>query len=135
MEERLQKLMAHAGLGARRDCEQLIEMGRVTVNGRVAQFGDKANPLTDRVEVDGRAIDLARERLIYIALHKPKGIISSLEDELQQGRQTVRDLINLPGHLYPVGRLDRQSEGLMLMTNDGDLAHKLTHPRYGHEKT
>ncbi|MCA9974076.1 MAG: rRNA pseudouridine synthase [Anaerolineales bacterium] len=135
MEERLQKLMAHAGLGSRRELEGWIAAGRVTVNGRVATLGDKANPLTDDVRLDGKQLDLNRDRLIYIALHKPKGVISSTEDELRQGRTTVRDLIDIPGHLYPVGRLDKQSEGLMLITNDGALAHKLTHPRYGHEKT
>ena len=86
--------------------------------------------------VNGRAVSKPQttERL-YIALNKPKGIISSLDDELEAGRTTVRDLVPLPGHLYPVGRLDKQSTGLILMTNDGNLAHKLTHPRYGHEKT
>lgn len=135
MYQRLQKLLAQAGLGSRRENEKLIEAGRVYVNGRVATLGDKANPLTDRIEVDGEPLDVTRERLVYIALNKPKGIISSTEDELRQGRPTVRDLIDVPGHLYPVGRLDKQSEGLVLMTNDGELAHKLTHPRYGHEKT
>lgn len=135
MEERLQKLMAQAGIGSRRESEKMIEAGRVRVNGRVARLGDKADLAVDRIVVDGRVLNSAPQAPIYIALHKPKGVISSLEDELQQGRQTVRDLIDIPGHLYPVGRLDKQSTGLMLMTNDGDLAHKLTHPRFGHEKT
>ncbi|MCP4428265.1 MAG: rRNA pseudouridine synthase [Chloroflexi bacterium] len=137
MEERLQKLMAQAGLGSRRENEKLIAAGQVRVNGRIAKLGDKANPEKDKVEVRGRLLKLRRsqEKLVYIALNKPKGVISSLEDELGKGRKTVRDMIPLPGHLYPVGRLDKQSMGLMLMTNDGDLAHKLTHPRYGHEKT
>jgi len=135
MEERIQKLMAQANIGSRRECEKIIEKGRVRVNGRIAKLGDKADPNNDAIEVDGRLLTIDREELIYIALNKPKGVISSLEDELKQNRKTVRDLIPLPGHLYPVGRLDKQSEGLMLMTNDGDMAHKLTHPRYGHEKT
>jgi pseudouridine synthase len=135
MEERLQKLMAQAGIGSRRDCEKLITEGRVRVNGRVATLGDKADPSADTVEVNGRALKLKHIEFVYVALNKPKGIISSLEDELERGRKTVRDLIPLPGHLYPVGRLDKQSEGLMLMTNDGDMAHKLTHPRYEHKKT
>lgn len=137
MEERLQKLMAQAGLGSRRENEKKIAAGQVRVNGRIAKLGDKADPEKDRVEVNGRLLKLrgGKEKLVYIALHKPKGVISSLEDELGKGRRTVRDMIPLPGHLYPVGRLDKQSTGLMLMTNDGDLAHKLTHPRYGHEKT
>ncbi|MCL4263747.1 MAG: rRNA pseudouridine synthase [Anaerolineae bacterium] len=135
MEERLQKIMAHAGIASRRECEKLIEEGRVKVNGRPAQLGMKVDPATDRIEVNGRVIDARQVDFIYIALNKPKGILSSLDDELDEGRKTVRDLIPLPGHLYPVGRLDKQSEGLMLMTNDGDMAHKLTHPRYGHKKT
>lgn len=135
MEERLQKIMAHAGIASRRECEKLIEEGRVKVNGRAAQLGMKVDPATDRIEVNGRVIDARQVDFIYIALNKPKGILSSLDDELDEGRKTVRDLIPLPGHLYPVGRLDKQSEGLMLMTNDGDMAHKLTHPRYGHNKT
>lgn len=135
MRERLQKLMAQAGLGSRRANEELIRAGRVRVNGRLAKLGDKADPDIDRIEVDGQSLNLEAEKRIYIALHKPKDVISSLEDELGQGRRTVRDLVDVPGHLYPVGRLDRQSTGLMLMTNDGQLAHKLSHPRYGHEKT
>ncbi|MCI0395311.1 MAG: rRNA pseudouridine synthase [Chloroflexi bacterium] len=130
--QRLQKLMAQAGLGSRRKNEALITAGRVRVNGQVARLGDKADPDVDRVEVDGRLLKL--EKLVYIKLHKPKGVLSSTEDELAQGRPTVRDLVNVQGHLYPIGRLDRQSEGLMLLTNDGKLAHRLTHPRYGHEK-
>ena len=135
MEERIQKLMAQAGLGSRRECEKLIANGRVTVNGRPAKLGDKANPGTDTIMVNGRVIKPQATKRLYIAINKPKGVISSLDDELDEGRTTVRDLVPLPGHLYPVGRLDKQSTGLILMTNDGDLAHKLTHPRYGHEKT
>jgi pseudouridine synthase len=134
MAERIQKLMAQAGLGSRRHNEALIQEGRVKVNGRIAHLGQKADPATDHIEVDGKLLDLAQDKAIYIALHKPKGVLTSLEDEMAEGRTTVRDLIDLPGHLYPVGRLDRQSEGLILMTNDGSLAHKLTHPRYGHKK-
>jgi pseudouridine synthase len=137
MEERLQKLMAQAGLGSRRENEKLIEAGRVRVNGRTAQLGDKADPEKDQVEVNGRLLKLRgnQDKFIYVAINKPKGVISSLDDEMEQGRRTVRDLVPLPGHIYPVGRLDKQSMGLILMTNDGDLAHKLTHPRYGHEKS
>ncbi len=134
MEERLQKLMARAGLGSRRENETVIAGGRVTVNGRVAKLGDKADPDRDRIEVDGKPLRLQRETLLYIILNKPRGVISSLDDELEEGRTTVRDLIPVEGHLYPVGRLDKPSEGLMLMTNDGQLAHRLTHPRYEHEK-
>jgi pseudouridine synthase len=132
--ERLQKLMAQAGLGSRRANEALIAAGRVRVNGRVAKLGDKADPAQDRIEVDGRALATTPAGPIYIALNKPRGVISSLEDELDEGRPTVRDLIGIAGHIYPVGRLDKPSEGLMIMTNDGELAHRLTHPRFGHEK-
>ncbi len=135
MEERLQKIMAHAGIASRRECERLIAKGQVHVNGRIAKVGDKADPNKDRIEFKGQQLKGAKQtEHVYIALNKPKGIISSLEDELGQGRRVVRDLIPVPGHLYPVGRLDKQSEGLILMTNDGNLAHKLTHPRYGHSK-
>ena len=134
MEERLQKLMARAGLGSRRQNEGVIAAGRVRVNGRIAHLGDKADPTVDQVTVDGQPLRLPAEKLTYVMLHKPKGVITSLEDELDQNRPTVRDLVPVTGHIYPVGRLDRQSEGLILMTNDGKLAHRLTHPRYAHEK-
>lgn len=133
--------MARANLGSRRSCEIIISEGRVTVDGRVAKLGDKADPTRQRIEVDGRPLfaesaGAANAGLIYIALNKPRGVISSLEDEMEEGRTTVRDLIDIEGehHIYPVGRLDKPSEGLVLMTNDGALAHRLTHPRYGHEK-
>lgn len=134
MEERLQKLMARAGLGSRRANEKLISAGRVRVNGHVARLGDKADPWVDRIEVDGRPLQLSSDQKTYIKLYKPRGVISSLEDEMEKDRLVVRDLVPIEGHIYPVGRLDRQSEGLMLMTNDGQLAHRLTHPRYEHEK-
>lgn len=134
MKERLQKLMAQAGLGSRRDNEAIIAAGRVQVNGKVARLGDKADPALDTVDVDGSRLNLKSNTSIYVMLNKPKNVLSSLEDELGGERRTVRDLIDLPGHFYPVGRLDRQSEGLILMTNDGQMAHKLTHPRYAHEK-
>lgn len=113
----------------------------MTVNGQVVKLGDKADPAVDRVEVDGRPLFTRDESataapMIYIALNKPRGVISSLEDEMEADRTTVRDLIPIDEaqHIYPVGRLDKPSEGLILMTNDGALAHRLTHPRYGHEK-
>ncbi|MCB0006774.1 MAG: rRNA pseudouridine synthase [Anaerolineales bacterium] len=132
MSERLQKLMAQAGFGSRRECEGYIEAGRVRVNGKVAKLGDQAEPGKDTITVDGETLRL--QPYVYIMLNKPKGVLSSTEDELNKDRPTVRDLVDVPGHLYPVGRLDRQSRGLVLLTNDGDLAHKLTHPSYGHEK-
>ncbi|MCZ7666112.1 MAG: pseudouridine synthase [Chloroflexi bacterium] len=135
MTDRLQKLMSQAGVASRRESETLIRDGRVRVNGNIAKIGDKADPAKDRIEVNGRLLSFSpSDKHLYIALNKPKGVLSSTEDELNQGRRTVRDLIDLPGHLYPVGRLDKQSEGLMLTTNDGQLAHRLTHPRFGHEK-
>jgi 23S rRNA pseudouridine2605 synthase len=131
MEERLQKIMARAGYGSRRSCEAIISAGRVRVNGKVVQLGDKAEPESDKITVDGRPLSGA-EKLVYIALYKPRGVISTVSDP--EMRLAVRDLIPVQGTLYPVGRLDFDSEGLVLMTNDGDLANKLTHPRYEHEK-
>lgn len=131
MQERLQKLLAQAGYGSRRSCETYIIEGRVSVNGKVAELGQKADLTVDRVTVDGKAL-ARKEALTYIALYKPRNVLSAAEG--QDDRETVRDLIPLPGHLYPVGRLDFDSEGLILMTNDGELTNKLTHPRFGHQK-
>jgi 23S rRNA pseudouridine2605 synthase len=131
MEERLQKILSRAGHGSRRACETLIAAGRVRVNGQVAVLGTKADPQRDRIELDGRPVT-ASESLIYIALYKPRGVISAAQSP--DPRPTVRDLAPVPGHLYPVGRLDMDSEGLILLTNDGELTNQLTHPRYGHEK-
>ncbi len=131
MPERLQKLLARAGYGSRRACEEFITAGRVRVNGQVAILGQKADPALDRITLDGKPL-AASEELTYIAMYKPRNVISSADDEV--GRKTVRDLMPESGRLYPVGRLDWDSEGLILMTNDGDLTNKLTHPRYGHEK-
>jgi 23S rRNA pseudouridine2605 synthase len=131
MQERLQKILAQYGYGSRRACEVFIAEGRVRVNGQVATLGQKADPGTDRISVDGATLAKA-QALTYIALYKPRYVLSAAEG--QDDRQTVRDLIPMEGHLYPVGRLDFDSEGLILMTNDGELTNKLTHPRYGHEK-
>lgn len=103
------------------------------VNGYIAVLGQKADPFKDKISVDGKPI-AAAEQLTYIALYKPRNVLSTVEAEVGDQRQTVRDLIQIEGHLYPVGRLDFDSEGLVLMTNDGDLTNRLTHPRYGHEK-
>lgn len=103
------------------------------VNGYIAVLGQKADPLKDKISVDGKPI-AAAEQLTYIALYKPRNVLSTVEAEAGDQRQTVRDLIPLEGHLYPVGRLDFDSEGLVLMTNDGDLTNRLTHPKFGHEK-
>jgi 23S rRNA pseudouridine2605 synthase len=131
MEERLQKILAQAGYGSRRACEELIKAGRVNVNGKVATIGSKADSATDRILVDRQPIKTP-ERLMYIALYKPRGVVSAVTSPAP--RLTVRSLVPLPGTLYPVGRLDVDSEGLILLTNDGELANRLTHPRFGHEK-
>jgi len=131
--ERLQKILAQAGYGSRRSCEEIITAGRVRVNGNIASLGQKADPASDKITLDGKPI-AAAEALIYIALHKPRNVLSTVEAEKGDGRKTIRDLVDVAGHFYPVGRLDYESEGLVLMTNDGDLANRLTHPSYGHEK-
>jgi 23S rRNA pseudouridine2605 synthase len=131
MKERLQKILARAGYGSRRSCEGVISSGRVRVYGQVAGLGDKADALKDQITIDGRPVKRA-EDLVYVALYKPRGVISTVTDP--DLRTAVRDLVPVEGTLYPVGRLDFDSEGLILMTNDGDLANKLTHPRYEHEK-
>lgn len=131
--ERLQKILAQAGYGSRRACEEFITAGRVRVNGKIAQLGQKADPAIDSITVDGKPIEAA-EALVYIALHKPRNVLSTVETEPGDGRRTVRDLVDVPERIHPVGRLDYESEGLVLMTNDGDLTNRLTHPRYGHEK-
>jgi 23S rRNA pseudouridine2605 synthase len=133
MPERLQKILAQAGYGSRRACEDFISAGRVRVNGKLAELGQKADPTVDKITVDGRPI-AAAESMIYIALYKPRNVLSTVESEPGDDRKTVRDMVELPGHIFPVGRLDFESEGLILMTNDGDLANRLTHPRYGHQK-
>ena len=133
MPERLQKILAQAGYGSRRACEDFISAGRVRLNGQIASLGQKADPAMDKITVDGKPI-AAAESLMYIALYKPRNVLSTVERERGDSRQTVRDLVDAPGHLYPVGRLDFESEGLVLMTNDGDLTNQLTHPRYGHQK-
>jgi 23S rRNA pseudouridine2605 synthase len=132
MEERLQKILARAGYGSRRANEDLIVAGRVRVNGKLAELGMKAEPQRDVIEVDGKRIPQA-EGPLYVMVYKPRGVLSDLEPQ-DDARPTVRDLVPLSGHLFPVGRLDYDSEGLILLTNDGELANRLTHPRYGHEK-
>jgi 23S rRNA pseudouridine2605 synthase len=131
-EERLQKLLARGGYGSRRSCEQIITQGRVTVNDSVAQLGQRADPDKDDIRVDGQRLTLP-ESYVYIMLNKPRGVIS--DEDVGGNWPPARGLIPIEGHLYPVGRLDVQSEGLMLFTDDGQLAHRLTHPRYEHTKT
>lgn len=128
---RLQKVLAQAGLGSRRVCEGLIEERRVRVNGQVAALGRRVDPEVDLIEVDGAAIGV-KEGLVYLLLHKPAGVITTAEDP--QGRATVLDLVPAEARVYPVGRLDADSEGLLILTNDGELTHRLTHPSYGVDK-
>ena len=132
MTQRLQKIIAASGLMARRKAEEAIEAGRVTVNGLTARIGDSADPETDAILVDGRALPSA-EKKVYIMLNKPRGIVTSLRDE--KGCRDVSELVSgIPERLYPVGRLDLDSEGLLLMTNDGELANRLMHPSHEVEK-
>jgi 23S rRNA pseudouridine2605 synthase len=132
--ERLQKLIAAAGLASRRKAEELITAGRVTVNGAiVTELGTKADPTTDKIAVDGKPLQ-SREQLLYLLLHKPKGYVTTASDP--EGRPTVLDLMKaVSARVYPVGRLDYASEGLLLMTNDGALAQKLTKAGSHVEKT
>lgn len=132
MEERLQKILSQAGVASRRAAEEMIRAGRVRVNGQVATLGQKADPERDTITVDGQRIRLAPK--VYIALYKPRKVLSTLEAEPGDQRRTLQDILPIPERVYPVGRLDYESEGLMLMTNDGDLAQRLTHPSYGHAK-
>jgi 23S rRNA pseudouridine2605 synthase len=132
MRVRIQKVMAQAGVGSRRACEDMIRQERVTVNGQVAPLGQQIDPSVDQVRVDGKPLPQP-EPPMYVAVNKPPGMIS--DKDVSGERPTVRDLVPLGGHLYPVGRLDIDSEGLILLTNDGELAHRLAHPRYQHSKT
>ena len=128
MEERLQKLISAAGLCSRRKAEEWLAAGRVTVNGLTASVGDKADPERDLVEVDGVALSKPATHT-YIMLHKPRGYVTTLSDE--KGRKTVAQLVeNCPARVWPVGRLDMDSEGLLLLTDDGELTHRLTHPSH-----
>jgi len=133
---RLQKFMADAGIASRRTAEELIGEGRVKVGGRViTELPVWVDPAHDVVEVDGRRISGVPEKPVYVMLHKPRRCVCTLLDP--EGRRTVADLVKHPSHarLYPVGRLDFDTAGLVLMTNDGDLANRLTHPRYGVHKS
>lgn len=129
---RLQKMLADCGVASRRKAEELIQQGKVKVNGHVAQIGDKVNPKTDHVTVAGRRI-VASRQYYYIMLHKPRGYVSTMSDEM--GRKCVAELVkDIPARVYPVGRLDRDSEGLLLMTNDGAWMQRLLHPSHQIEK-
>ncbi len=130
--ERLQKVLAAAGVASRRKSEEMILQGRVTVNRKVVtQLGTKVDPARDEIRVDGERIQ-TESRRVYIMVNKPKGILSTMEDD--RGRSALGDLVSVPARMYPVGRLDATSEGLILLTDDGELANLLTHPRYMHHK-
>ena len=131
-EERLQKVLGAAGIASRRASEELILEGRVEVNGEVAELGRKVDPQRDVVTVDGERVNIDPER-VYVMLNKPQGVLTTVDDP--EGRPTVMDLINLPQRLFPVGRLDQDTEGLLLLTNDGELANALMHPSYEVERT
>jgi 23S rRNA pseudouridine2605 synthase len=130
--ERLQKVLARAGLGSRRACEELIGDGRVEVNGEVAALGRRVDPEQDRVTVDGVTLPV-RPGLVYYLLNKPAKVVTTADDP--QGRPTVVGLVPAEPRVFPVGRLDWDTEGLLLLTNDGELAHGLTHPSRGVPKT
>ncbi len=129
--ERLQKVLAAAGIGSRRVCEDLIDEGRVTVNGEVAQLGRRVEVASDLVEVDGVAISVA-PGLVHYLLNKPAGVVTTAVDT--HGRPTVVELVPDDPRVFPVGRLDLETEGLLILTNDGELTHRLTHPSFGVEK-
>lgn len=133
MAERIQKLIAQAGLASRRQAEAWIAAGQVLLNGAVAKLGDRADLSVDQLVVNGKKLALAEEK-ITILLNKPRGYISTLKDP--KGRPLVTDLVaDLPQRLFPIGRLDYNTEGLLLLTNDGDLSQRLSHPRHHVEKT
>jgi 23S rRNA pseudouridine2605 synthase len=129
--ERVQKVLARAGIGSRRHCEELIEDGLVRINGELATLGDKVDAEVDAIEVDGVPVAVA-PGLVYYLLNKPAGVVTTAADT--HGRRTVVDLVPAEPRVFPVGRLDQDSEGLLLLTNDGDLTHRLTHPSFGVEK-
>lgn len=129
---RLQKFLTMAGYCSRRKGEELIAQGRVQVGGRIAAIGDQVDPAKDRVSVDGKPIRL-NEKPVYLLLYKPKGYVTTTSDP--EGRKTVLDLLkDVPVRVYPVGRLDYDTEGLLILTNDGDLTNRLTHPKHQIEK-
>ncbi len=132
---RIQKIIADAGVCSRRKAEELIEKGAVTVNGKRAKLGDKADPDKDKINVAGRDISVRRDaKKYYIMLHKPRGFITTMNDE--GGRKCVAELVDdIPARLFPIGRLDRESEGLLLMTNDGNFANMISHPSTHFAKT
>ena len=155
MQERLQKILSARGIASRRKAEEYIEQGLVKVNGKIAKVGDKADPEVDEIAVDGKVLQ-ARQEMLYYVMHKPVGVVTEnvnsltrlfvssesgpsskrINESTNQRKMTVRDLLpkDLQGKIFPVGRLDKDSSGLLLFTNDGVLAYRLTHPGFSHEK-
>ena len=129
--ERLQKVLSRVGVASRRAAEQLIAAGRVRVNGEPAHLGRRIDVATDKVELDGTPIPVA-PAVVHLLLNKPRGVVSTAEDP--QGRRTVVELVPAEPRVYPVGRLDQDTEGLLILTNDGELTHRLTHPSFGVDK-
>ncbi len=133
MKERLQKIISEYGITSRRKAEELIRNGRISVNGRIASLGDSADPAEDEILLDGEKLERSDNEKVYILLNKPLGVVTTMEDE--RGRSTVKDLTSDVGvRVYPVGRLDINSSGLLIMTNDGDMTNRLTHPSHEVDK-
>lgn len=133
--ERVQKLMSQAGVASRRESEKIIEQGRVKVNGKAISVGDKADPDTDTITVDGQRLKLQEIEKVYYVVNKPVNVLSTNKAPDGDDRATVRELIPEDGHLFTIGRLDAESVGMMVLTNDGELTNLLSHPRYEHTKT
>jgi len=129
--QRVQKILAHAGIASRRKCEEIIKEGKVSVNNKIITIGDKADPKNDVIKVNGERIKSEKKR--YIILNKPKGYVTTAYDP--RGRKTVIDLVDMKERIFPVGRLDLFSEGLLVLTNDGDFANRIMHPKYEKTKT
>jgi len=133
MKERIQKILAKMGIASRRKAEEMIEEGRVIVNGKVARLGEKADPAVDHIKVDGKLLTKPEPK-VYFIFNKPKGVVTSLYDP--EGRPTIKDFLKgIRQRVYPVGRLDYDSEGLLILTNDGELAHSILHPSKEIQKT
>lgn len=123
----LQKFLSLCSVGSRRKSQKIIEEGRVKINGKLAKLGDRVNPSEDKIVLDGKKLELKKSEKYYLMLNKPRGFVSTMSDE--KGRKCVADLVkDIPERVYPVGRLDRDSEGLLIMTNDGDFANNMIHP-------
>ena len=134
MEEiRLQKYLAECGIASRRKCEEFIEDGRVTINGRIAELGNKINPESDKIELDGKLVKQDKKEYTYILLNKPIGVVTTAEDQFE--RETVLDLVKVKTRVVPVGRLDMYTSGALILTDDGDFIYKVTHPKHEINKT